>query len=308
MNISNLPKLSDFVDLKGRIIPYNDDPGPKKYFLQLRNINGKTDWTKKVNSYMVYDLKEAVISWLKSDYEFNITHLETLYSDDYDYSIYESKKQRLDDDISELYTREWLMIEHLQKCDKLIDIQRVWRGYRVRQLISNPFMLEYLYDSGGLKKRHSKNAITIQRIWRGIQGRMRWTEWYAWDWWEKDKASEKIQANWRRFSKRNELSCLRAMREIDLRICRARYKAVIDASEKIHRAWSALKIRRNLSNLYRDQRRKNFIKTHGLYDLFIEAVDMAMENGNNDKYVYLDVGKYMQFIEFNKGEDKWIIT
>ena len=49
MNISNLPKLSDFVDTKGRIIPYNDDPGAKKYFLQLSNINGNTV-TEKITS------------------------------------------------------------------------------------------------------------------------------------------------------------------------------------------------------------------------------------------------------------------
>jgi hypothetical protein len=151
-------------------------------------------------------------------------------------------------------------------------------------------------------------AIMIQKMWRGREGRAKWLEEYAWDWHDRWHSSlvMKIQTSWRRFSKRNELSCRRAMREIDLRLCRARYKAVIDASEKIHKAWAAVKMRRRLYDLARDQQRKHFIQTHGLYNLFMRSVDMAMRKGV-DRFVYFDVANNMHILG-DRDLDNWVIT
>ena len=165
--------------------------------------------------------------------------------------------------LKDLQMCESHMVYCLNRCDMSMMIQKMWRGHYVRA-----------------NKRLRAAQCLVP------------TEVYVLMW---QDAATKIQTSWRRWRLRNEISCRKALRQIDLRLCRARYNTVIDASEKIHKAWAAVKMRRRLYELTKDQQRKHFIQTHGLYDIFERAVDMAMRKGG-DSGVYFDVANNMHVL------------
>jgi len=68
-----------------------------------------------------------------------------------------------------------------------------------------------------------------------------------------------------------------ALREIELRECRMRYRSVIEAARVIHEAWAEYKLAQRLKCLAREQKRKQYAKLHGLDELFAKAIDLAIE-------------------------------
>lgn len=88
----------------------------------------------------------------------------------------------------------------------------------------------------------------------------------------------RIQRAWRcGLNMHRHLALVRALREIELRMCRMRYRRVIEASLVIHKAWSDYKCRRRMKILCREQTRKEYLKLHGLDELFAKAIDLCIE-------------------------------
>jgi hypothetical protein len=97
-------------------------------------------------------------------------------------------------------------------------------------------------------------------------------------------AARRIQAALRRHYACDEykehMTVLRiraALREIELRVCRMRYRSVIEAARVIHEAWAEYKLVQRLKWLGREHKRKQYAKRHGLDELFAKAIDLAIE-------------------------------
>ena len=129
-----------------------------------------------------------------------------------------------------LYSTEYFFISHLVVCDAAIGIQRVWR-YRLHQ-----------------------RRLAIDECWE--------------DFHKTRNAIIKIQSIWRRFIRRHDLALMKAMHEIDLRLCRARYKSVINASKVIHRAWADYKLRKRINNMSLIESTKLYILNLGIPTIF----------------------------------------
>ena len=190
---------------------------------------------------------------------------------------------------------EWHAIRRLNHEDAAISIQCIFRGWKGRREAVEVYAW-YHHDRG-------LAAVCIQQIFRGNVGRNRayeeqaWVHYYefkaacciqeVWRDYHTHKATVYIQAVWRRYKMRNQLLLLRALREIDLRLCRAKYARVIEAALVIHGAWDDYKLRRRIKCMYREQARKEYVARHGLDDLFANAIDLAIQNQPDDPAAFV---------------------
>ena len=120
-------------------------------------------------------------------------------------------------------------------------------------------------------------AIEIQRIFRGNDGRLIAHGYDMCAWYDAYDAATCLQSAWRRYKLRNELILRKALREIDLRLCRARYARVIAAAGVIHKAWANHKLAKRMRVMVGEQRRKAYAHKHGLDDLFAGLLDLAIK-------------------------------
>lgn len=193
---------------------------------------------------------------------------------------------------------EWHAIRRLNHEDAAISIQSIFRGCEERAWLAAALQMRRCDAAGRRYAGQPWNlydrglaAVEIQRIFRGNVGKNR----ASWSRciqevlrdYHTHKATVYIQAVWRRYKMRNQLLLLRALRQIDLRLCRARYVRVIEAASVIHGAWDDYKLRRRVKCMYREQARKEYVVGHGLDDLFANAIDLAIQNQPDDPAAFV---------------------
>ena len=319
---------SDFIDSNGYIFPHSN---PYFWFnldnikltdwggqfpslsLQLKNINGNMNWMFMIDQNILYTWGEALHIWLYGVKMFeNASSIYEMKEDSITHYKYTSRS--LEFFLKELKRKEYELVNDLHFVDNLITIQSFIRGSFIRKRADLNALrmcnnLIYKFNQVAFIQR----AIYIQKMWRGLRGRLKWEEYWAWDQFDKTHANMaiQIQKNWRRYSKRNELILRNALREIDKRLMWANLGSLYqsekfislrcsmnkkEASFIIHRAWKEFK----------KKKRNNFVKKHGLYNIFEKAVDMAMQKEEND-LIHLEVAKNMQDLLDPEMKD-WVIT
>ena len=275
-----------FVDPKGLIILPRGQPDEDglvvetiKYYdfnktlsVRLKHIS-RNNWEEYVGHDVINRLKLVTDVFFDSQYAAHLMLEASERLNDYTLSPFlleefQRKSFNHQAAIKDLDHCEYHTILDLNEHDAAIEIQRIFRGNAGR-------LIAHGYDMCAWYERWA--AIQIQRIFRGNAGRLKAHGYDMCAWYDAYYAATSLQSAWRRYKLRNELILRKALREIDLRLCRARYARVIDAAGVIHKAWANRKLAKRMLVMVGEQRRKEYANKHGLDDLFANLLDLAIK-------------------------------